>query len=105
MSRDCCVALPHNATGLSAVCGIFAIVVFPDYTHYFNAVPWLSIEHTAKTHSFLSSKSANFVSRMYGDVSVMSQELGLSFSRVTACSYCIHFKPITIVSITGASRN
>ena len=29
MSRDCCVALPHDATGLSAVCdcGI------PDHTH------------------------------------------------------------------------
>ena len=29
MSRDCCVALPHDATGLSVVCecGI------PDHTH------------------------------------------------------------------------
>ena len=32
MSRDCCVALPHDATGLSPV---FFIVVFPDHTHYF----------------------------------------------------------------------
>ena len=31
MSRDCCVALPHSATGLSTV----VIVVFPYYTHYF----------------------------------------------------------------------
>ena len=29
VSRDCCVALPYDATGLSAVC----VVVFPDYTH------------------------------------------------------------------------
>ena len=29
MSRDCCVALPHSAMGLSAV---FVIVVFPDHT-------------------------------------------------------------------------
>ena len=28
MSRDCCVALPRGATGLSAVC-----VVFPDLTY------------------------------------------------------------------------
>ena len=31
-SRDCCVALPHDAMGLSALC---VIVVFPDHTHYF----------------------------------------------------------------------
>ena len=29
MSRDCCVALPRGAMGLSAVCD----VVFPDHTH------------------------------------------------------------------------
>ena len=29
MSRDDCVALPHSAVGLSAVCD----VVFPDHTH------------------------------------------------------------------------
>ena len=29
--RDCCVALPHGATGLSADCD----VVFPGHTHYF----------------------------------------------------------------------
>ena len=29
MSRDCCVALLHDAMGLSAVCGC----VFPDHTH------------------------------------------------------------------------
>ena len=29
--RDCCVALPHDTTGLSA----FVIVVFPDHTHFF----------------------------------------------------------------------
>ena len=28
MSRDCCVALPHDATGLSAF-----FVVFPDHIH------------------------------------------------------------------------
>ena len=33
MSRDCCVALPRGAMGLSAVCD----VVFPDHTHYFYA--------------------------------------------------------------------
>ena len=27
--RDCCVALPHSAMGLSEVCD----VVFPDHTH------------------------------------------------------------------------
>ena len=30
VSRVCCVALPHDASGLSAV-----YVVFPDYTHLF----------------------------------------------------------------------
>ena len=30
MSRDCCVALPHGATSLSAV----SIVIFPNHTHY-----------------------------------------------------------------------
>ena len=29
VSRDCCLALPHDATGLSAVSN----VVFPDHTH------------------------------------------------------------------------
>ena len=29
MSRDCCVAIPRGAMGLSAV----VIVVFPDHTH------------------------------------------------------------------------
>ena len=29
MSRDCCVALPRGAMGLSAVC----VVAFPDHTH------------------------------------------------------------------------
>ena len=29
MSRDCCVALPRDATG----CLQFVIVVFPDHTH------------------------------------------------------------------------
>ena len=28
VSRDCCVALPHDATGLSTVCD--------DHTHYFS---------------------------------------------------------------------
>ena len=31
VSHDCCVALPHDATGLFAIC----IVVFSDHTHYF----------------------------------------------------------------------
>ena len=31
VSRDSCVALPHDAT----VCLQFVIVVFPDHTHYF----------------------------------------------------------------------
>ena len=30
VSRDCCVALPHDATGLQ-----FVIEVFPDHIHYF----------------------------------------------------------------------
>ena len=29
VARDCCVALPHDATG----CLQFVIVVFPDHTH------------------------------------------------------------------------
>ena len=29
MSRDCCVALPHDTTGLLQ----FVTVVFPDHTH------------------------------------------------------------------------
>ena len=33
MSCECCVALPHNATDLSAVCD--CVVVFPDHTHQF----------------------------------------------------------------------
>ena len=33
VSRDCCVALHHDTTGLSAVCG--SRLVFPDHTHYF----------------------------------------------------------------------
>ena len=32
VSMDCCVALPHDGTGLSAVCDL---VVFSDHTHYF----------------------------------------------------------------------
>ena len=35
VSRDCCMALPQDATGLSAVCLRFVIVVFPDNTPYF----------------------------------------------------------------------
>ena len=31
MSRDCCLALPHDIMG----CPQFVIVVFPDHTHYF----------------------------------------------------------------------
>ena len=31
VSRICCVALPRDASGLSAV----VIVVFPNHTHYF----------------------------------------------------------------------
>ena len=31
VSRDCCVALPHATTDLSAICDL--IVVFPDHTH------------------------------------------------------------------------
>ena len=27
MSRDCCVALPHDPTGLFAVCDIFLIIL------------------------------------------------------------------------------
>ena len=32
VSHDCCVALPHNATGLSAVCGCG---ISFSHTHYF----------------------------------------------------------------------
>ena len=36
--RDCCVALPHDAT----VCLQFVIVVFPDHTHLLCLMPMLS---------------------------------------------------------------
>ena len=32
VSRDCCVVLPHDTTGLTAVCDC-GISVFPDHTH------------------------------------------------------------------------
>ena len=32
VSHDCCVALPHDPTGLPAVCDC-GISVFPDHTH------------------------------------------------------------------------
>ena len=38
VSGDCCVALPHDATGLSAV----LIVVFPDHTHLLLPCPHIA---------------------------------------------------------------
>ena len=40
VSRDCCVALPHDVM----VCLQFVIVIVPDYTHYLLVHTQLSIK-------------------------------------------------------------
>ena len=39
VSRDCCVAVPHDAMGLSAI----VIVVFPDHAHLLFSIVLISI--------------------------------------------------------------
>ena len=47
LSRDCCVALPRGAMGLSA----FVIVVFPDHTHYFSYMRKTKAQNSLRNHA------------------------------------------------------
>ena len=53
MSRDCCVALPCGALGLSAV--QFVIVVFPDHSHLL----FLGLVARKQSPGFLSKYDSN----------------------------------------------
>ena len=48
VSRDCCVALPHD---MPRVCLQIAIVAFPDHTSYFIAIFFLNCTQSFKPFS------------------------------------------------------
>ena len=61
MSRDCCVALPHDVMGSLQ----FVMVAFPDHTHYF----WCARAAHAQTENCLyTGKTLNKVLREIGDL-------------------------------------